>query len=181
LTGAAGLPSHGRVGKRRAAAEARRDAEFEAFTAGAAGRLLHSALLLTGEPAAAERLLVAALARTYADWFRTRAEDPYDRARSELVRRFAHRPWWRRPRGGTLGALTARERLVVTMRLFEGVAEEQTAAQLGLPVERVRALCARAGATLRSRPAGAPPPARTAPAGKAHPRACGPPAHGSRP
>lgn len=140
------------MGKRRAEAELRRDAEFAAFTAGAAGRLLHSAVLLTGERAAAEHLLVASLARVYADWFRMRAEDPYEHARSELVRRFAHRPWWRRPHGGTLGRLSARERLVVTLRLFEGVAEEQTAAQLGLPAERVRAICARATATLRSRP-----------------------------
>lgn len=154
MTPAARLPSHGRVGKHRAAAELRRDAEFEAFAAGAAGRLLHTALLLTGDQAEAERLLTTALSRTYADWFRMRAEDPYERARGELVRRFACRPWWRRPHGGTLDRLTGQERLVVTMRFFEGVAEEQTAAQLGLPAERVRAICARAAATLRSRDAG---------------------------
>lgn len=151
MTGPARLPSHGRVGKRRAAAELRRDAEFAAFTAGAAGRLLHAATLLTGDPQAAERLLTATLARVYADWLRIGAEDPYDQARSELVRRFAYRPWWRRPRGGTLDRLTAQERLVVTMRFFEGVAEEQTAAHLGLPAERVRMIGARATATLRSR------------------------------
>lgn len=154
------LPSHGRVGKRRAAAEIRRDAEFAAFTAGAAGRLLHTATLLTGDREQAERLLTATLARTYADWLRLRADDPYDQARAELVRRFACRPWWRRPRGGVLARLTAQERLVVTMRYFEGVAEEQTAAQLGLPTDRVRAIGARATATLRSRrydPAGPAP------------------------
>lgn len=113
-------------------------------------------MLLTGDQAAAEQLLTATLARVYADWFRMRAEDPYEQARCELVRRFAYRPWWRRPHGGTLDRLTAQERLVVTMRFFEGVAEEQTAAQLGLPAERVRAICARATATLRSRPLGAP-------------------------
>ena len=146
------MPSYGRVGKRRAAAELRRDAEFAAFTAGAGGRLLHAATLLTGEQAAAERLLTAVLARVYADWFRTRADDPYEQARSELVRRFAYRPWWRRPHGGALDRLTGQERLIVTMRFFEGVAEEQTAAQLGLPTERVRMIGARATATLRSRP-----------------------------
>lgn len=140
------------MGKRRAAAELRRDAEFAAFTAGAGGRLLHAATLLTGDQAAAERLLTAVLARVYADWFRMRAEDPYEQARGELVRRFAYRPWWRRPHGGALDRLTGQERLVVTMRFFEGVAEEQTAAQLGLPTERVRAIGARATATLRSRP-----------------------------
>ncbi|MBM9504559.1 sigma factor-like helix-turn-helix DNA-binding protein [Actinacidiphila acididurans] len=148
------------MGKRRAAAELRRDAEFAAFTAGAAGRLLHSALLLTGDRADAERLLVATLARTYADWFRMRAEDPYEQARSELVRRYAGRPRWRRPHGGTLDRLSAQERLVVTLRLFEGVAEEQAAAQLGLPAERVRAICGRATATLRSRPGPSRGPSR---------------------
>jgi len=141
------------VGRRRAAADSRRDAEFAAFTAGAGGRLLHTATLLTGDPAAADRLLTAVLARVYADWFRMRADDPYEQARSELVRRFHHRPWWNRPRGGDLDRLTGQERLVVTLRFFEGVAEEQTAAQLGLPADRVRAICARATATLRSRPA----------------------------
>jgi hypothetical protein len=139
------------VGKRRAAADLRRDTEFAAFTAGAAGRLLHAAVLLTGDRRAAEQLLTATLARVYADWFRMRAEDPYEQARGELVRRFAYRPWWRRPRGGTLDRLSAQERLVVTLRFFEGVTEEQTAAQLGLPAERVRAIGARATATLRSR------------------------------
>jgi Sigma-70, region 4 len=139
------------VGRRRAAAERLRDAEFEAFTAGAAGRLLHAATLLTGDPEAAERLLCGALARTYADWHRLRAEDPYDRTRVELVRRFAHRPWWQRLSGGVLGRLTAQERLVVVLRLYEGVDEEQAAAQLGLPTERVRTVCLRATAALRSR------------------------------
>lgn len=139
------------MGRRRATAESLRNAEFEAFTAGAAGRLLHAATLLTGDPASAERLLCAALARTYADWHRLRAEDPYDHTRAELVRRFAHRPWWQRPRGGVLDRLSAQERLVVVLRLFEGVAEEQAAAQLGLPADRVRAVCLRASATLRSR------------------------------
>jgi hypothetical protein len=153
------------VGRRQAAADSRRDAEFAAFTAGAGGRLLHSATLLTGDPAAAERLLTAVLARVYADWFRMRAEDPYEQARSEMVRRFHHRPWWRRPRGGTLDRLSGQERLVITLRFFEGVAEEQTAAQLGLPADRVRAICARATATLRSRPE--PPPAGPADGGPA--------------
>jgi hypothetical protein len=157
------------VGKRRAAAESRRDAEFAAFTAGAAGRLLHAATLLTGDPEAADHLLTAALAHVYANWSRTHAEDPYELARSELVRRFALRPWWRRPRGGTLDRLGRQERLIVMMRFFEGIAEEQTAAQLGLPAERVRTICAHATATLRSRPdaGAAAPPAAARPRPKA--------------
>jgi hypothetical protein len=48
------------------------------------------------------------------------------------------------------------------LRLYEGVAEEQTAALLGLSAERVRAICHRATTTLlhRSRE---PAPAATAP------------------
>ncbi|MEU4092667.1 sigma factor-like helix-turn-helix DNA-binding protein [Streptomyces sp. NPDC026673] len=152
------------MGERREAAERRRDAEFEAFAAGAAGRLLHAAILLTGDRGEATELLCAALSRTYADWFRMRGEDPYARTRAELVRRFAHRPWWRRPHGGVLGPLNARERLVIVLRLYEGIAEEQAAAQLDMPVERVRAISLRATAVLRSRPArgGAAPRVREA-------------------
>lgn len=96
----------------------------------------------------------AALARTYADWHRLRAGDPYDHTRAELVRRFALRPWWQRPHGGVLDGLGAQERLLVVLRLHEGVAEEQTAAQLGLPADRVRIVCLRATAALRSGAAG---------------------------
>lgn len=135
----------------------RRAREFEAFTAGAAGRLLHAATLLTTEPRdacpAAERLLTRALARTYAAWDGPRGEDPYDRARTELARLFAHSAWrYRRPRGGVLGPLTPRERLVLVLRLGEDVAEEQAAAGLGLPEDRVRAILARAVSRMRHAP-----------------------------
>ena len=68
--------------ERRTAQESRRAQEFESFVAGAAGRLLHVATLLTGEPLtgpapAAEELLTCALSRTYAVWDRLRGEDPY--------------------------------------------------------------------------------------------------------
>ncbi|MFF3394257.1 sigma factor-like helix-turn-helix DNA-binding protein [Streptomyces sp. NPDC002669] len=143
--------------ERQTGRERRRAQEFETFVAGAAGRLLHTATLLTTEPMRppganprARRMLTAALARTYAQWERLRGEDPYDRARRELVVRFAHEVWrHHRPRGGPLDALTPQERLVLVLRLYEGVAEEQAAALLGLPVERVRAVCNRAVATMR--------------------------------
>ncbi|MGW5851317.1 sigma factor-like helix-turn-helix DNA-binding protein [Streptomyces sp. NPDC055254] len=127
--------------------------EFEAFVAGAAGRLLHVAILLTGSPEPARRLLAGALARTYADWRRLRADDPYDFTRQELCAAFARTS--RRHHGGTgpLARLDPLERLVVVLRIYEGVAEEVTAAQLGLPPERVRVLCNRAVAALRSREA----------------------------
>ncbi|WP_329147556.1 RNA polymerase subunit sigma-70 [Streptomyces niveus] len=149
--------------RRQAGTDRRRAREFEAFVAGAAGRLLHVATLLTGEPAGAtphaEQLLTAALARAYADWDRLRDADPYDRVRTELATRYA-RGAWRLPRTGEglLGRLGPRERLILVLRLYEGVAEEQTAALLGLPVERVRAICARAVTAMR-RPAPARRPA----------------------
>ncbi|MEW2577493.1 sigma factor-like helix-turn-helix DNA-binding protein [Streptomyces syringium] len=175
------------MNERRAARERRRAQEFELFVAGAGGRLLHAALLLTGEPGraagsgdgadgsragetgsrgteAAERLLTAALARTYADWDRLRGEDPYARTRQELAARFARSARrYRRPRGGVLGRLSPRERLVLVLRLHEGVPEEQTAAALGLSVERVRVICTRAVSALRSRPVTPPAPDRAAP------------------
>jgi hypothetical protein len=145
------------VQERQAGRERRRAQEFEAFVAGAAGRLLHTATLLTAEPLLppganprAQRMLTAALARTYAQWERLRGEDPYDRTRRELAVRFAHEVWrHHRPRGGPLDRLTPQERLVLVLRLYEGVAEEQAAALLGLPVDRVRAICNRSVATMR--------------------------------
>jgi DNA-directed RNA polymerase specialized sigma24 family protein len=61
---------------------------------------------------------------------------------------------------GALARLTPRERLIVVLLLHEGVAEEQTAALLGLSTERVRALHARAVAALLHPPRGGPAPAR---------------------
>ncbi|MFD5783071.1 sigma factor-like helix-turn-helix DNA-binding protein [Streptomyces sp. NPDC126933] len=149
--------------QRQVVTDRRRAREFEAFVAGAAGRLLHAAALLTGEPAdatpRAQRLLTDALARTYADWDRLRGEDPYDRTRQELALRFARGAWHsRRGRraGGVLPGLGPQERLVLVLRLYEGVAEEQTAALIGLPVERVRAICARAVTMMRESPTGRP-------------------------
>ncbi|MEX0168666.1 sigma factor-like helix-turn-helix DNA-binding protein [Streptomyces sp. LMG1-1-1.1] len=132
-----------------------RTREFDAFVAGAAGRLLHTATLLTAETRArnpyAQGLLTAALAHTYAVWGRLRDEDPYDLTRRDLAARFA-RPAWRHHggHGGVLSALTPQERLVVVLRLYEGVAEEQVAALLGLSESRVRAVCARSVTALRA-------------------------------
>ncbi|MFE9658779.1 sigma factor-like helix-turn-helix DNA-binding protein [Streptomyces sp. NPDC005955] len=151
--------------------DAHRAAEFDAFAAGAGGRLLHLATLLTAEPAdanpRARRLLVDALAHTCAAWRQLHGDDPYAHARDRLVVRFAGDAWrvWRAkvplPRAGmqrsgtVLAGLTTHERLVVVLRLHEGVAEEQAAALLGLSEHRVRALCAGAVAeVLRPRRGG---------------------------
>ncbi len=122
--------------------------------AGAAGRLLHTATLLTAEPRGrnpyARDLLTASLAHTYAVWGRLRDEDPYDLTRRDLAARFARGAWRHHGgHGGVLSALGPRERLVVVLRLYEGVAEEQVAALLGVSEARVRAVCARSVTTLR--------------------------------
>ncbi|WP_405899575.1 RNA polymerase [Streptomyces sp. NBC_00727] len=143
--------------ERHAGRERCRAQDFESFVAGAAGRLLHTATLLTAEPADAPganplalRLLTASLARTFAGWDRLRGEDPYDRTRQDLAARFAGEAWrHHRPRGGLLDRLTPQERLVLVLRLYEGVSEEQTAALLGLSRDRVRAVCNRSVATMR--------------------------------
>ncbi|MFE1954126.1 MULTISPECIES: sigma factor-like helix-turn-helix DNA-binding protein [Streptomyces] len=147
---------------RQAFRNARRAREFESFVAGAAGRLLHAATLLTAEPPddhpRALKLLTAALARTYASWDRLRGEDPYDCARKELAVRFAHGAWHQhRGHGGALAHVPPQERLVLVLRLFEGVGEEQVAALLGLPAERVRSLHARAMTLVLHPPRGAAP------------------------
>lgn len=158
------LPGH-------ASREARRAREFEAFVAGAGGRLLHAATLLTAEARddnpRARRLLTLALAHTYACWDRLRGDDPYDRARRHLATRFARSAW--HERGGLLrsrphpasplAGLGPQERLVLVLRLYEDVSEEQTAALLGLSTDRVRALCNRATTAVLDRRRRAPAPA----------------------
>ncbi|MEU0342160.1 sigma factor-like helix-turn-helix DNA-binding protein [Streptomyces bobili] len=161
---------------RHAAQDVRRAKEFEAFVAGAGGRLTQTATLLTGEPPGdnprARRLLTFALAHTYACWDRLHGEDPYEHARRHLAVRFADTAWhqyatWHRctARGragrhlaGPLAGLTPRERLILVLRLYEGVGEEQVAALLGLPTERVHAICDRATASVLHPPATPSPP-----------------------
>ncbi|MEU9921264.1 sigma factor-like helix-turn-helix DNA-binding protein [Streptomyces griseoluteus] len=146
---------------RRDVRDARRAQEFEGFVAGAAGRLLLTATLLTAEaPDAnprARRLLTRALAHTYAHWDHPPGEDPYDRARGHLATHYAHAVRHRSRPHGPLAALSPRERLVLVLRLYEGLADDQTAALLGLPADRVRALCDRATATVLHPPPGAVP------------------------
>ena len=155
--------------QRHASRAARRAREFEAFVAGAAGRLLHAATLLTAEAPhdnpRARRLLTLALAHTYASWDRLRGEDPYDLTRQHVATRFARGAWHQhgglgrfRPHPASpLARLTPQERLILVLRLYEGVAEEQTAALLGLSAERVRAICHRATTTLLHQPRGPAP------------------------
>ncbi|MEU6522571.1 sigma factor-like helix-turn-helix DNA-binding protein [Streptomyces sp. NPDC046924] len=154
-----------------ASRDARRAREFEAFVAGAGGRLLHAATLLTAEARddnpRARRLLTLALAHTYACWDRLRGDDPYDLARRYLAIRFARTARHERggllrsrpDRAGPLAGLGPQERLILVLRLHEEVTEEQTAALLGLSADRVRAICNRATAAVLDRRRRAPAPA----------------------
>ncbi|MGP3733915.1 sigma factor-like helix-turn-helix DNA-binding protein [Streptomyces sp. GDS52] len=153
-----------------ASRDARRAREFEAFVAGAGGRLLHAATLLTAEARddnpRARRLLTLALAHTYACWDRLHGDDPYDRTRRYLATRFARTAWHERggllrsrPHpAGPLAGLGPQERLILVLRLHEDVTEEQTAALLGLSADRVHAICNRATTAVLDRRRRAPTP-----------------------
>ncbi|MFF5155067.1 sigma factor-like helix-turn-helix DNA-binding protein [Streptomyces sp. NPDC000348] len=157
--------------RRHASQDIHRAREFEAYVAGAGARLLHTATLLTAEAPddnpRARRLLTLALAHTYASWDRPHGGDPYAHTRRYLATRFGygtrhHRggllPSRARPKG-PLARLTPRERLILVLRLHEGIAEEQTAALLGLPAERVRTVLHRAMAAVLRPPRDRPPAA----------------------
>ncbi|MGW0929618.1 hypothetical protein [Streptomyces sp. NPDC002644] len=130
--------------------------EFRVFAGAAGGRLLLTATLLTGESPrnrpVARRLLTEALARTYTVWARVSGEgdDPYDRARAELVRGFLRALRLRRVLGaakdagigGPLGALRPLARAALVLRLHEGIDTERTAMLLGCGTGRVETLTA---------------------------------------
>lgn len=164
--------------------------EFRVFAAASGGRLLRTATLFTAEDPrdcpSASRLLVEALARTYARWGRLRGEDPYDLARVELTRAYLRRirfrrgvrEGWRGAGGGSgpggrggrggrsgrggrggrggavppgpggdlgpLGKLRPLARMVLVLRLHEGIDAERAGVLLGLTPGRVEALTTRA-------------------------------------
>jgi DNA-directed RNA polymerase specialized sigma24 family protein len=135
-----------------------RKSDFPVFAGGAARRLLHIALLLTGREEEARQILCRALARTYRDWDRLQVADPYAHTRSDIITSYAFRQAMGRllcrrnvhpDNRGVLGRLNPRQRLVLLLRLHEGLSEEETAAQLGLAVDTVRATEARACSIMR--------------------------------
>lgn len=148
------------------------------FTAWASGRyasLLHAALLISGEPQAAQDLVQTSLAKTQLAWRRVRDNpDAYVRrvmvtTNTDLWRR---QPWRERPtavladeptRADGFGAvddrdellralqhLTHRQRAVVVLRHYVQLSEEETAALLGCSVGTVKSTASRALARLRA-------------------------------
>ena len=160
--------------ERHASQAARRAREFEAFVAGAAGRLLQpprcSRRSRRTPTRARGACCAVSLAHTYALLGPAARRRPLRPAPGPSSPCASQRAAWHRYGGlgrlrpapapdSVLARLTPQERLILVLRLYEGVAEEQTAALLGLPAERVRAVCARATATLLHPPRG-PAPAR---------------------
>lgn len=153
------------------------DASFEAFVAGASGRLFTMALLLTGlRRAEAEDLLQDALERAYRRWrriTRTGVPEPYVRqvmvnAAVDQWRRGRRRPEQPLPAENgmatadhaaaladrdlllrALAELPARQRAVLVLRYFADLTEEQTAATLGCSVGTVKSQASRGLARLR--------------------------------
>lgn len=176
-----------------------RDEEFTAFVRRHQGDLLRTAWLLVGDAHRAEELTQQALVRTYTAWPRARSGDPLAYARRVLVN--LRTDTWRRrrrevlvapedlvdgPQPGrpdaerladhdvvvrALATLTPRQRRVLVLRHFVGLAEVEVADELGVSVGTVKATTARAIAKLREQF-----PAEVAPA-RVRPGAGGPDDH----
>lgn len=157
-------------------------AESEGFAQFAEARrraLQRTAWLLTGDWALAEDLVQTALARSWPLWGRIRRrDDPEVYVRRVMVNTWSG---WRRRRwvaehptgavpdsqapGDTaaevavrmtirsaLGSLTARQRAVLVLRLFDDLSEAQVAQVLGCAVGTVKSTMAQAVARLREDP-----------------------------
>jgi RNA polymerase sigma-70 factor (sigma-E family) len=142
----------------------------------ARGPALHrTAFLLTGDWALAEDLLQTALAKSYPRWERIEAADPEAYVRAAVANTYA--TWWRRrwrgevphpalpdapghDRWGDVDARTAlrdaldrlprRMRAVVVLRFHEDMTEAAVARALGITVGTVKSQTAKALAKLRA-------------------------------
>ena len=150
------------------------EGSFEEFVTTSGGRLLRTALLLTGERGAAEDLLQDVLERTYVRW-RT-VQDPQAYARTAMTRAVTDR--WRRagrrprevplheqhdravPDGAAdraaradvlarLRLLPPRQRAVIVLRYFEDWSEERIAEELDVSRDTVKSQAAKGLARLR--------------------------------
>ena len=158
------------------------DAEVEGFAQFVEARqhaLLQTAVLLTGDWALAQDLVQTALVRSWPRWERIRRrDDPEIYVRRAMVNSWAswrRRRWWgERPSDavpdvqavgdvaaevavrvavqGALRSLTARQRAVLVLRVFDDLSEAQVAQVLDCAVGTVKATLARARARLREDP-----------------------------
>jgi RNA polymerase sigma-70 factor (sigma-E family) len=158
------------------------DAEAEGFAQFVAARqraLQRTAWLLTGDWAVAEDLVQTALVRSWPRWERIRRrDDPELYVRRAMVNTWAswrRRRWWGErpsetvpdaPAAGDVAAevtvrvavrsalrsLTARQRAVLVLRIFDDMTEAQVAYVLGCAVGTVKSTMAQAAARLRDDP-----------------------------
>jgi len=158
------------------------DAEVEGFAQFVVARelaLQRTAWLLTGDWALAEYLVQTALVRSWPRWERIRRrDDPEIYVRRVMVNTWASwsRRWWRGERASeavpdspapgdvaaevavrmavrtALGSLTAKERAVLVLRVFDDLSEVQVAQVLGCAVGTVKSTMARAVDRLRDDP-----------------------------
>ena len=155
------------------------DAGFAEFVAARQRALQRTAWLLTGDWALAEDLVQTALARSWPRWERIRRrDDPEIYVRRVMVNTWTgwKRRRWRaeRPTGAmpdceaagdlaaevtarmavrsALGLLTARQRAVLVLRVFDDLSEAQVAQVLDCAVGTVKSTMAKAVARLREDP-----------------------------
>ena len=158
------------------------DAEAEGFAQFVEARqraLQRTAWLLTGDWALAEDLVQTALVRSWPRWERIhRRDDPEIYVRRAMVNSWAswrRRRWWgeratdavpdvqavgdlaaevalRVTVQGALRSLTARQRAVLVLRVFDDLSEAQVAHMLGSPLGTVKSALSRALAKLREDP-----------------------------
>ena len=158
------------------------DAEAEGFAQFVEARqraLQRTAWLLTGDWAAAEDLVQTALVRSWPRWERIRRrDDPELYVRRAMLNTWAswrRRRWWgERPSEtvpdtqapadmaaevtvrlavhGALKSLTARQRAVLVLRVFDDLSEAQVAQVLDCAIGTVKSTMARAAARLREDP-----------------------------
>jgi RNA polymerase sigma-70 factor (sigma-E family) len=145
--------------------------DFSDWLIGQRSALLRSALLLTGDLAAAEDLVQDAAIKVAARWDRLRDQQPTAYARRILYR--DHASWWRRRREtptavdqdqpipgpdheqrsvllGVLAGLPPGQRAVIVLRYFDDLTERQTADLLGVSVGTVKSQAHAALTRLRS-------------------------------
>lgn len=149
------------------------EAEYEAFVLEHRGRLLATALHLTGDIHLAEDLVQNALVRLYLAWGRARTTSTAAYTRRILVNSFAdhhRRPWVRRERSAerlpdgvvaeppttdpellaALAALPPRMRAAVVLRHVEDLSVEEVADALGCSTGTVKSQTARGLDKLRA-------------------------------
>lgn len=154
------------------------DGSFDVFVAQHYASLYRTAVLLSGDPHAAEDLVQTALIRVYGRWEQIRGEQPAAYARRIVVN--AHHDTWRRTRRHehlvrepepsahmpgdgqpvverdaliqALRGLTRRERRVLVLRFIYDLTEADTARELGTRLGTVKSTTNRAIGKLRSSP-----------------------------